>query len=272
MGNCPKCDAAVKPDHKFCTRCGTDLQVTSRYTGDTTPASVSPKPSPEASSSRTGGEMDETSLHQTGQEAREAPVPDVAQREVEVLVIDRSGSTSNPGLHGTKLQDIMAASRKHILQKRHVDREDYIALVSFSKQAKTECGWSQLEAPQPLLTAVKGLSAGGNTCFRAGLEEAETLLGRLPVESGDAVTKKILFLTDGHNNQGEPDEAAERLRSAGVIIQAIGFEARKKDVGLDTLERMVSVIDGQKQYWFCSNLRELTQTITSLTEKTQARF
>ena len=272
MRNCPNCDAEVKSDQKFCGRCGTPLQVSSRYTGDTTPVSIPTMPVPEAPASRPTSGMAETSLHKTAPASQECYVPEVAQREVEVLVIDCSASTKDPGLHGTKLHDIKGACRKHVLQKMHVDRQDYIALVSFSERAKTECDWSKLREPSRLITAIKGLSAGGNTRFGAGLEQAERLLDRLPIEDEEAITKKILFLTDGHNNRGNPLQAARRLRSAGVVVQAVGFESSKEKVGLATLEDMVSVIDGQKQYWFCSNIKQLTETFTALSGKTAKRF
>lgn len=271
MGNCPKCGIEVKPGQNFCTRCGASLQVSSRYTGDTTPVSISRAAVPGTDSRPPEGGRPETSLHSPGQEGADGRPTGGAGREVEVLVIDRSGSTSEPGWKGTKLHDIKGATRSYILQKRHMDREDYLAFVSFADGARTECDWTRLNNPRPLLAAAEGLTDGGNTCFRAGLEEAEGLLARLPVESGGAVTKKILFLTDGHNNRGDPQEVAERLRSSGVIVQAIGFEASRKDVGLDILRQMVSVIDGQEQYWFCSSLRELTKTFTSLTRQTKQK-
>ena len=55
----------------------------------------------------------------------------------------------------------------------------------------------------------------------------------------------------------------------GIIIQAVGFGESESDVDLDTLRRIVSVLDGREQYWFCRDAQELTQTFKALSSKTR---
>jgi hypothetical protein len=193
----------------------------------------------------------------------------VAGPEAESLVGDRSGSSGDPGQRRTKMDDIKAALRGHVLQKMHIDRQDQISLVSFASDARVDCPWNRLQDPAPLLGAISTLSPGGGTCFRSGLELAESLLASLPTVGGMQVLRKTLLFTDGHNNEGDPLPAADRLRNAGVIIQAVGFGRTEKDVDVDILRRIVSVIDGTEQYWFCSNAQELTRTFKALSGKTR---
>ncbi|MCK4299603.1 MAG: VWA domain-containing protein, partial [Planctomycetes bacterium] len=193
----------------------------------------------------------------------------VAGPEAEVVLVDRSGSTDEPGQRGTKMDDIKVALRGHGLQKMHIDRQDQMALVSFASDARVDCAWTRLQDPSPLLTAISALYSGGGTCFRSGLELAEGLFASLPGVSGVQVLQKVIFFTDGHNNEGDPVPVADRLRNAGVIIRAVGFGRREKDVDVATLRSIVSVINGQEQYWFCSSARELTRTFKALSRKTR---
>jgi Mg-chelatase subunit ChlD len=151
----------------------------------------------------------------------------------------------------------------------HIDRQDQISLVSFASDARVDCPWNRLQDPAPLLGAISTLSPGGGTCFRSGLELAEGLLASLPAVPGVQVLRKVILFTDGRNNEGDPMPVADRLRNAGVIIQAVGFGPTEKDVDVDILRRIVSVIDGKEQYWFCSNAQELTRTFKVLSGKTR---
>jgi hypothetical protein len=189
--------------------------------------------------------------------------------EAEVVVTDRSSSTDEPGLRGTKMADIKVAERVHVLQKRHSDPHDRMALVSFADDASIDCEWTGLEDPSALLAAIGLLSPGGLTCFRSGLEKAEELFARLPAVPGVSVLHKVILFTDGKNNEGEPFAVAERLKGKGVIIEAIGFGASEDDVDVDKLRRVVSIIDGKEQYWFCRTAQQLTQRFRTLSGKTR---
>ena len=265
---CSRCHAEVQFGDQFCSKCGSPLQVRQPYSGKTRSLPIRTIPVPEtglAPPERAGGE---TAVHEVAPTRVGYVTTGVAGPEAEVLTLDRSTSTGEKGRHGSKLQDIVTATRAHVLQKMHIDRQDQMALVSFSDDARVECDWMVLQDPSSLLAASERLTPRGETCFRAALEEAERLLDACPPVAGGPPLKKILLLTDGHNNVGDPQEVADRLRSAGVIIQAVGFAPTEKEVGVDILRKIVSVIDGKEQYWFCSNARELIRTVTSLSSKT----
>ena len=267
---CGKCGAVVSPAHNFCTKCGTPVRTQQTYAGHTAPIAIAtqrfsvsgwpqpgqagPMPAP-ASAGGSGAPGYVT----TG----------VAGPEAEVLLVDRSGSTDEPGQRGTRMDDIKVALRTHGLQKMHIDRQDQVALVSFASDARVDCPWNQLQDPSPLLGAINALYSSGATCFRSGLELAEGLFASLPPLPGTQVLRKVIFFTDGHNNEGDPRPVADRLRNAGVIIQAVGFGRTDQDVDVDILRQIVSVIDGKEQYWFCSSAQELTQTFKALSGKTR---
>jgi hypothetical protein len=267
---CWKCGEAIQPTWNNCTKCGAPVRTQQTYAGDTVPVAIATQRL-SASNWPYRGQPGPTPVPQpTGRGAAPGYVTTgVAGPEAESLVGDRSGSTDEPGQHGTKMENIKVALRAHVLQKMHIDRQDQISLVSFASDSRVDCPWNRLQDPGPLLGAISTLSPGGGTCFRSGLELAEALLASLPAVPGIQVLRKIILFTDGHNNEGDPMPVADRLRNAGVIIQAVGFGPTEKDVDVDILRRIVSVIDGKEQYWFCSNAQELTRTFKALSGKTR---
>ena len=167
------------------------------------------------------------------------------------------------------MDDIKVSVRTHILQKMHIDRMDHVALVAFSNRGKILCDWARLEDPSPLLQAVDSLSPDAITSFRSGLKKAEELFGRCPSAQGSPPLRKIVFFSDGKNNKGNPMPVAERLKKAGGLIQTIGFGPTEDDVDADKMRQLASVVDGQVQYWFCRDARELTRTLKTLSGKTR---
>jgi hypothetical protein len=267
---CWKCGAELSAADNFCIHCGEPVRSGQRYAGATTPMPIATQSFSLSGWPQAGqaGPMP-ASARGGGTRGLGYVTTGVAGPEAESLLGDRSGSSGEPGQRGTKMDDIKAALRGHVLQKMHVDRQDHIALVSFASAARVDCPWTRLQDPSPLLTAIGALSPSGGTCFRGGLELAEALFAALPAAGGMQVLRKVIFFTDGHNNEDDPLPVAERLRQAGVIIQAVGFGRTEKDVDVDILRRIVSVIDGKEQYWFCSNAQELTRTFKALSGKTR---
>ena len=266
---CGKCGSAASPAYNFCTKCGAPLRLATPCVGKTVPMAVrtqaipaSPWPAPafpEALTAVQGAELAQGGYVTTG----------VAGPEAEVIVADRSGSMGEEGLRTSKMDDLKVAIRTHVLQKMHIDRQDRVALVSFAHKARVDCAWAILEDPSKLLAAIDALNLNGGTCFKSGLRKAEGLFATLPLTSGTPALKKIIFFTDGQNNEGDPVPAAERLKNAGVIIQAVGFGRSEKDMDEGTLRCLVSVIDQKEQYWFCRDAQELTRTFKALSSKTR---
>ncbi len=267
---CEKCGAVLSPAHSFCTQCGTPARPQQAYAGDTAPIAIATQQFSVSGWPQPGQAGPMLAPFQAGGTGAPGYVTTgVAGPEAEILLVDRSGSTDEPGQRGTRMDDIRVSLRGHGLQKMHIDRQDRMALVSFASDARVDCAWTRLQDPSPLLTAINALYSGGGTCFRSGLELAEGLFAGLPSVPGTQVLRKVIFFTDGHNNEGDPVPVAERLKNAGVIVQAVGFGRREKDVDVDILRRIVSLINGQEQYWFCSSARELTQTFKTLSSKTR---
>jgi hypothetical protein len=269
-GICPRCKANILPAYTCCPYCGERLTLPKLYSGKTAPMLVATQRMPAAGRPLPPHTyVPQTAAHPTASGGQGYVTTGVATREAEVVATDRSGSMDEPGQRGTKMDDLKAAERTHVLQKMHIDQQDRVALVSFESDATIDCDWAVLQDPSPLLAAIDSLTPGGGTCFEAGLRKAEELFGRCPCGSGSPVLFKVLLFTDGHNNEGAPAPVAERLRNMGVIIQAIGFGASEQDVDVQTLRSIVSVVDGQEQYWFCSNAQQLTRTFKALSGKTR---
>jgi Mg-chelatase subunit ChlD len=267
---CSGCGSRVSAAHKFCSRCGAVVAAPKAAAGKTSPMTISTQPiplTPWAASPFAPSQA--TRLRPAAPALPSHSTTGVPGREMEVMIIDRSGSTGEKGQRGTRMDDIKAANRAHLLQKRHIDKVDLVALVSFEDAATVECGWTRLVDPSPLIAAANGLRPGGSTCVNAGLGKAEELFSHRLASTGSRIVKKALLLTDGHNNVGDPIPLADKLKSEGVIIQTVGFAAAESDVDEVLLRRIASVIDGQRQYWFCGNAQELTSTFKTLSSKTQ---
>lgn len=263
--HCLNCGATVSPVGNFCASCGARLKSAAPYVGKTAPVAIHTQPirltgwpQPTAAPLAMGNGL-QAGYTATG----------VAGPEAEVAVADTSGSTNGKGQRGTIMDDIKGALRAHALQKMHIDRADLFALVGFSDDAEIRCGWTPLGDPAPLLAAINDLTPDAGTCFKSGLEKAEELFATCPPAQGVQPLRKILFLSDGKNNIGDPAPVSDRLKKAGVIIQAIGFAATEQEVDADRLRQIVSVIDGKPQYWFCRSAQELTRTFKALSGKTR---
>lgn len=265
-GKCPKCGVFMSSDYDYCAKCGAMLRSQQTMAGKTAPMPIVTKPMHSGHWPKPQSEVPRTAVERSG---RERITTGMTGPEAEAMVLDISWSTRDKGLRGMVLDDIKACGRVHILQKRHIDAQDKFAVVSFSDEAQIICDWTRLEDPSSILAGLDSLTPGGNTNFASGLERAEELFSRCPLVGEVAPLRKILFFSDGKNNIGDPLPIATSQKSAGVIIQTIGFGATENDVDANMLRRIASVIDGQEQYFFCSNLRGLTQTFKALSKKTE---
>ena len=147
-----------------------------------------------------------------------------------VVVLDRSGSMSLPGMSGaTKMREAQQAAALFIDLLR-TDRSHRVAVVSFSTAPSLNSGLTQVTAghkntligPDPHDSgAIGGLSAGGMTTIGGGLR-----VGRQQLPAGSANTPAMFLMTDGLQNtspmiaQVEPELASTRLSIVGFGTEA----------------------------------------------------
>lgn len=164
-----------------------------------------------------------------------------------VLVMDRSGSMSEPALHGTrtKLQEARDAASLFV-QLLRSNSGNRVGLVSFSSSVSSppevtvrdvNAGAKNLLVGGAPYTSGKigAFAAGGNTAIGQGLDKANAMLAGEP-------TRAILLLTDGQQNVLPSIETV----SPGLgttKVHAIGFGSPAQLDG-PTLSRLVQQHQG----------------------------
>jgi hypothetical protein len=145
-----------------------------------------------------------------------------------MIVLDRSGSMSEPAGTGlTKMQEARAAASLFV-QLVRAGTGNRAGLVSFSTAATAPADFAiapvnaanknLLTGPAPYTTGIiGGIAPGGATSIGDGLRTA-----RLQFPAPGINPRAILLLTDGMQNT-PPMIADEAAALAGIDIHAIGF-------------------------------------------------
>lgn len=168
-------------------------------------------------------------------------------KDVDVMVVfDRSGSMSLPGLSGqTKLKEAKDATSLFI-QLLRLDAGHSAGLVSFSSTASNPVDFAlaavnnanktSLIGPVPFTTGtVGGLNAGGNTTIGGGLQAAQA---EFPAPTPETNTPTILLMTDGlQNTPPMIEEVENELGDTLLSIIGFGTEANLDGPLLTTLAR-----------------------------------
>ena len=192
-------------------------------------------------------------------------MPGNVQREHVELVIDVSISMSE-GFSGgvSKLEAAKNAAVNFIVSKHRLDPEDSGGLVSFCGKAKRVHTAVRLsEGKRDLLLAVQSLSIWGFTDLDAPLR----LIQSESAGIGDGVTRRVVFLTDGHG--GDPLRTADKMKSEGVVFDVIGIGDSPSSVNEKLLRQMASTVDGELRYRFIKDHQSLVTHYTLIAGKTQ---
>lgn len=173
---------------------------------------------------------------------RELCVPD--QRRVDVvLVIDTSGSMTEPTDAGrTKLEAARAAAQTFVDTLR-LERGDQAAIVAFNADGRLLAPLTGDRAA--LALALDGLTTAPETCIVCGIDVAARELGG-PRHASDH-TAALVLLTDGRSGPRPIDEAVTRAAAAkaeGITIYTIGLG---DDVEAEALRTIASTPRGYYQ-------------------------
>ncbi|SFS02772.1 Ca-activated chloride channel family protein [Halomicrobium zhouii] len=161
---------------------------------------------------------------------------DESVRRHVALCIDTSGS-----MGGAKIQQARdgAAWVFGLL-----DDDDYVSLVGFDTDATVHIPttrWGRLERDEAM-DAVEDLTAGGGTDMFGGLASAREELASS--RAGPDAVKRLLLLSDGKDNEHEPDdfeELAREIDNSGVRIQSAGIG---EDYNEDTIRTLGTTARG----------------------------
>ena len=215
--------------------------------------------------------------------------PSLEMTERVVLLIDVSRSMSQTDYPPTRLEAAKQAALAFIDKKLGIDEADEIALAAFAAGGRTVCSMERVarhrEQVQRRISRLK-ISYGG-TKIASGLRRAASLL-ELPLginaapklkpkasDKGDPkgpveYLRRIVLLSDGENLGGpDPLKTANRLKRAGVVIDAIGIGERGlapgSGWGLD--EKTLQAIASPGRYKYIRDTASLMFHFEGLAEK-----
>ena len=131
------------------------------------------------------------------------------------LVVDRSGS-----MRGERMANAIEAASSWALRAVDGDR---LSVIAFDDRAEMVVSPTVIEpATRPVvLAAIRGLTAGGETCLSCGLEMASSL----EADRGGRA-RRVVVLSDGEANKGVTSDAGFRRLASSF---------RERDVGITTL-------------------------------------
>nr|WP_161555935.1 trypsin-like peptidase domain-containing protein [Mangrovicoccus ximenensis] len=147
-------------------------------------------------------------------------IPDPPEERAVMLVLDRSGSMSEPALGGGSKIDAARDAAELFTSMMRAAEGNAAGLVSFAGNASSppEAALDPLDEAQRglILGALPGIAPGGRTSIGDGLASARS---QLNATSG--LPRAMLVLTDGMEN--EPQAIADVTGLGGTEITAIGF-------------------------------------------------
>lgn len=137
------------------------------------------------------------------------------------LVLDASGSMDKPFTAGgslSKRQGVMEAANSIL---PHLDPQDTVSLVFYEAKAYNIATCLPGSRGEDIKKGIASLTRFiGNTNFEAALTEA-----RAALKKGKNPSKRIIFLTDGNANRGDPKKVGtlvNDLSQAGVVVDCLG--------------------------------------------------
>lgn len=175
---------------------------------------------------------------------------------LDLILIDVSGSMNEKDYPPSRLSAAKKASIGFLTKLLDKNPNGIVGIVSFSYRAwivhqpvKVSKCFSQLK------DAINSLEIKSNTNTSAGLKLCIEIVNKFRTI---IIDKRILALTDGHENAGgDPEIPAQELKNSGIQIDIIGIGGSPRDVNESKLKRMASVVDWELRYWFIESVGDL---------------
>ncbi|MCZ6788022.1 MAG: VWA domain-containing protein, partial [Planctomycetota bacterium] len=166
------------------------------------------------------------------------------------LLVDTSGSMQGPKLR--RAQEAAAAAA------RTLTKSDRIAVLAFSDRVVMVVPPRAAGDPAPVLRALKGLRAGGNTAMFRALSAGYRLL-----DEEKTPVRHLVLLSDGiSTDQGRWRDLITRMASRKVTLSTIG-------IGFDVEQRRLAKFAqwGHGRWWAANHPHEIPQVVTLDTQR-----
>jgi von Willebrand factor type A domain len=212
-------------------------------------------------------------------------------KEVTYILIDFSGSMYSDDYEPTRKEGAIQANMRLIETKAQLHPNDQMGIIAFEGNAHlihhpVTVGTGSLSLCQSLRKEIKDYGGTNFTaalkhatsCFFGGkvkdqspgmlsqflnnlfLEPSNTDPTHTPIKPvNDKVTRRIIMLTDGeHTGSCNPVSVAQRLKTAGVIIECIGIAGTRNNVDEKLLKQIASIDEsGDPRYYFIKDTADL---------------
>ncbi|EYF07740.1 vWA domain-containing protein [Chondromyces apiculatus] len=158
------------------------------------------------------------------------------------LVIDRSGS-----MKGGRLQNALQAATRAVDQ---LQDGDVVSVVAFDTRTNVIVPPTTIGPGTRgrVISDIRGITLGGDTCISCGIEEGLALLERT-----EERVSRMLLLSDGDANNGVRDvpgfrSIAQRAHARGVSITTIGVDVEYNEKILAAIAQ-----DSNGRHYFAEN-------------------
>jgi|GEM_PF-171258 len=154
-----------------------------------------------------------------------------------VIVLDRSGSM-NVIEGGQRRSRMEIARRAASLAVSMLDPRDYVGIVSFSHNARTDIGMTSVARAPEIISAIERIEAVGGTIYGEALRMSADLL----VPKTTFENRHVMFITDGEPNNPLQEDAyphIDTLRRNNISLSVISIRSDQMPAASDTGSRMV---------------------------------
>jgi Mg-chelatase subunit ChlD len=148
-----------------------------------------------------------------------------------VLVVDHSGSMSEPMPGDASVSKQFVASESAILALQTLQHDDLVGVIGFASNPRWMVNLAANEHPALAAEKIRAMQPTEGTNICPALEEACAALEKIPADQ--AGVKRVLLLTDGVSESGDYQRLLARMRSANITLStvAVGTDADRRLLG-----------------------------------------
>ena len=154
----------------------------------------------------------------------------------------------------SRLDAAMDAAKAFAGRLANDEPDASVAVVAYGCSARTICQPTRARDLSRIRHAIDQIDVMGSTNMKAGMKEAQRLLGR----DRDR-TCQVVLLSDGHNTGGSPRNGANELKTF-TTVECVGIGGRPTDVDEALLKGLASVgPNGEPRYRWIGDKERLVR-------------
>ena len=195
-----------------------------------------------------------------------------------ILLLDHSKS-----MKGSPLTEVKKAAKKFAKKVLEADGTNYVAVVSFSSNAKTECGFTKKYST--VSKAIDGIKSDDHTNMYAAFDEAMALMKSTP--KGKNIIKNVVLCSDGLPKNGKKKSSGrytskdhkkyqyanaaysidKKLKNKSYFIYALGFFHNSKGNDLTFGKRLMKDLASPNKFYIIQKAKDVTHAFDDIAEQ-----